>query len=1085
MRLEFSCAARTNKIALSIFACMFLASSANAYKEMGVLGNTSSWESDEYKKDWGLSSMDSSTAYAMGFNGGGVKIGVMDSGMLMSHPEFQDGRFSTIKSIGEYSKNGMRYPDTQYGNSPFKKGSSSDYDKSNKGEFKKGESFNIGGEWIAGINDSHGTHVGGTMAASRNGSGMHGVAFGSKLYSANTGGNDGMTYGPNQDYNFFLKGYTALADAGVRVINNSWGSNRKVNSAYPGATGWKIEYLRDSSGKYIRNPDGSVKFKIHKTNDPKDHMDLKDLDSAKKAYYQFVVSGEKSFVDAAYEVAVNRQIIQVFTAGNRDNMEESFTRSMLPYFRPDAEKYWINVTGQKENDGQRFNLAGHSKWWTIAAPGMNIYSSIVDIKTGKSDYASWGGTSMAAPHVSGALGVIFSRYTYMSADQVHDTMLTNTRQTQKNTSTPLEGWTSALGTPDARWGWGILDLGKSMFGPGQFLGKFDVSMEVDDIWSNNILDVAIKHRKTEDDNEAATWNARKALLNAKASLTAEEKAEMVFETAREKARAQRATEGYEGSLVKRGSGTLTLVGDNTFTGNTTIYGGKISALNQSLTKSNVVVENGGSLEILKERKYYVPSSTGWKEVTKTSTSDVVTATINNGGAFLLTRPGSANVNVTFKDGSLVGISENADELVELMKSPSLTRGYSAQGVFIGYEKTKFAKEYAFFNLTKEFANDKLKINVKKNSKQMGDFAASSNQKEVANFIEQSAILAPSNASVGFRSVARNNLKTSDLYRNLLFATPDQAKATFKTLANDGNFAAQNTSVLNSILLRNSISGHKANINAVNTNDTYSGLSFWTTTIAHNFKYNSVDAKSQTFGQIFGADGMASDNTRFGGVLGLSKTLTKIDGEKDYKVLNSNFGIYTQTDISDFKLNTMATYTMGKRHKESSSSIVEYVSNTKTKNKEAIAMVYADISHKGIESANFALSPYVGFGYINARVKTSEQQIGVYTMTTSKDNRDVTVATIGIKPSYAFGIFNANANIAYNRLFGQKAPSTTVGLGANGSIGLEGERLTDLTTIDAGLEAKIFKNGSVRLSYIGAFGDNVKSNGLNAKFSFMF
>lgn len=99
MRLEFSCAARTNKIALSIFACMFLASSANAYKEMGVLGNTSSWESDEYKKDWGLSSMDSSTAYAMGFNGGGVKIGVMDSGMLMSHPEFQDGRFSTIKSI--------------------------------------------------------------------------------------------------------------------------------------------------------------------------------------------------------------------------------------------------------------------------------------------------------------------------------------------------------------------------------------------------------------------------------------------------------------------------------------------------------------------------------------------------------------------------------------------------------------------------------------------------------------------------------------------------------------------------------------------------------------------------------------------------------------------------------------------------------------------------------------------------------------------------------------------------------------------------------------------------------------------------
>ena len=43
-----------------------------------------------------------------------------------------------------------------------------------------------------------------------------GVAFGANLYSANTGGNDNMTYGPNQDYDFFLQGYSALADAGAK-----------------------------------------------------------------------------------------------------------------------------------------------------------------------------------------------------------------------------------------------------------------------------------------------------------------------------------------------------------------------------------------------------------------------------------------------------------------------------------------------------------------------------------------------------------------------------------------------------------------------------------------------------------------------------------------------------------------------------------------------------------------------------------------------------------------------------------------------------------------------------------------------------
>ena len=43
----------------------------------------------------------------------------------------------------------------------------------------------------------------------------------------------------NQDYSFFLQGYSALADAGAKVINNSWGSNRRVNSSFAGALGYK------------------------------------------------------------------------------------------------------------------------------------------------------------------------------------------------------------------------------------------------------------------------------------------------------------------------------------------------------------------------------------------------------------------------------------------------------------------------------------------------------------------------------------------------------------------------------------------------------------------------------------------------------------------------------------------------------------------------------------------------------------------------------------------------------------------------------------------------------------------------------
>ena len=164
------CKEHLNLPTLSIAACLLLSGTyLGAYTETGILGNTSSWESDEYKKDWGLTSMNASTAYALGFDGSGVKIGVMDSGVLLSHPEFGGGRINIVKSSGVYDKDGMRYPDTKYGNSPFKAGSSSEYDETNKGEFKEGEKFDIDGSWQAGVNDSHGTHVSGTMAASRDG----------------------------------------------------------------------------------------------------------------------------------------------------------------------------------------------------------------------------------------------------------------------------------------------------------------------------------------------------------------------------------------------------------------------------------------------------------------------------------------------------------------------------------------------------------------------------------------------------------------------------------------------------------------------------------------------------------------------------------------------------------------------------------------------------------------------------------------------------------------------------------------------------------------------------------------------------
>ena len=109
-------------VALAVAAMMLAAGSASAaYMEAGfriqdssadsVQAAVSSWQTAEYKKDWGLEAMGAANAYALGFNGSSVTVGVMDSGaLLQKHPDLAGDRFSATHVKGEYSTTGNRYP---------------------------------------------------------------------------------------------------------------------------------------------------------------------------------------------------------------------------------------------------------------------------------------------------------------------------------------------------------------------------------------------------------------------------------------------------------------------------------------------------------------------------------------------------------------------------------------------------------------------------------------------------------------------------------------------------------------------------------------------------------------------------------------------------------------------------------------------------------------------------------------------------------------------------------------------------------------------------------------------------------------
>ncbi len=627
------------------------------YTEPGRLGDKASWETAEYKKDWGLIAINASSAYSLGYHGRNARVGVVDSGALLTtHPDLNGARFHSARTTGTYGSSGIRYPqaDTKL--------------NLGQGSYTTGQPFDFSGQWIKDTNDAHGTHVTGTVGANRDGKEMHGVAWGAEVFVANTGATDHANYGPFQDYGLFHAAWKALVDAGVQAINNSWGTNiRIVANGSKGADGG----------------DNAI------------HLPLNSTAETEYEYFYFrkTYGAQPSFVDAAFDTVKGTGTVQVFTNGNRD-MAHPYHRALYPYFRPEAEPHWIavgalegsNPDGSAQVDPaghlkvalfKTYNEAGHAKWWGIAAPARFVYSTFVDLSSGQPTYRISSGTSMAAPHVTGSLGVLLSRYPDMTGTQAREILFT-TAANKAPDGAPLAGWLAADGTPDVRYGWGIPDLYRGMFGPGQFLSHFTYHLAKTplDVWSNDISQRGLEARKREDlawlsaylsegsrtggayalgqDFEVVDGNSHPS-DHLIATSDAEAWRENYYALRAEAIRNRLAQGGYDGALTKQGAGTLVMTGDNTYRGDTTVEEGGLHGFTESFGTGTVLIK-GGQFGIL---THYEDTLTRKGQLASQETRKA-NVEVQAGGTYALIAGHAANVGkLSFQPGSKLTV--NLDE----------------------------------------------------------------------------------------------------------------------------------------------------------------------------------------------------------------------------------------------------------------------------------------------------------------------------------------------------------------------------------------------------------------------------------------
>lgn len=820
-----------------------------------------------------------------------------------------------------------------------------------------------------------------------------------------------------------------------------------------------------------------------------------------------------SFVYAAYEAVKDRNIVQIMTTGNRD-MKNPYYRALYPLYNPAAEKHWIAVAGLKQGSKagsyeliKNFNEAGQGKWWTVAAPGNGIYSSTTD-DHGNPGYASWGGTSMAAPHVAGAMGVLMSRYDQMNALQVRDVMFTTANHKNADGSN-MEGWTDVNGTVrkdgevSDRMGWGVPDLDKGMYGPGQFLGKFEYNMAKDslDVWSNDISNVALDQRKAEDDAwMTATKNGTELaygdIITGKdfvvkdgdgevtesdrtSHIVGEHEKATLLAAYAERAQAikDKRANGYKGTLVKQGEGTLIMTGNNSYAGTTTVEGGTLLAFAESIgTDNKVTVKTGGTFGVLSS--YNDQFTMKGHLYSKEATTNTLEIDLSQGGKLYVDAGSNVKVQkVTFGSNKVISVGLAGADTETLVKAwnskeAAVTGSFEVtdgQNVFDSVTTKNMDVKSVFFKLGQTTVGDK-KIDVKmeKNADvTFEQFASTANEQKIAAAIE-----------------ASGNKLTGEI---LSAKTENEIRDTYRALDDDFYATARNALVVNATAVSRTVMDQARGMGEGRSAEVDNGRArIWAAGIGHwgeaEGTKNTMDVDFRT--GFLGAEALVLDNTKFGAFFGYGTTdyksgLNKIDGE------DKHFGVYGLTDIGN------VTMTYGVAYTDEDRDTVRVMNTNVNQHSEN-----ASVLQGFVEGAyNFDLSvakvsPYVGFTWARVETDAVTDHMDTNSYKTDEIKDDIQIATLGVRTSVPFAMGNMpvalTADLGWSHYFGDTEGLVNVQMGEGGKFAaIEGSELKDQANLGLGIVGQVAKHATVGVSYSGSWGSDINTHGIFANVRFNF
>lgn len=1071
-RAAYQLAPNLVDVAPRTIAAIVPAASGSTPPTMGVVGDVASWHTDEFNADWGLAAMGADHAYARGLTGKGVRLAVFDSGSALAHDEFA-GRNTASISIGagvgcdprsvagdgacgitEGDQPGYNYYGIGAGVPQWA------IDLITSGAYPYGFSY-----------ADHGTHVLGTVGANRDGNGMHGVAFGADLTAARVFGDTyyewrpvGGGYEPvalyrtDPDDAATLDMYAQAQAQGVRAMNHSWGIGTR-------------------------------------------HASVASLDAQ---YAQIGADyGVYGSIYAGTEEQPGSTLIQVWSAGNSAGGMAGITAA-LPRWNPEIEPYWLAVANVREPTAGEADyvidasssICGAAANWCLSAPGTEIASTIVsgeingrieltndylrfliDSENPEYTYGYKTGTSMAAPHITGALGLLMERFPYLDNAQIRDVLLTTARD---------------LGAPgvDAIYGWGMVDLKSAIEGYGQLRVDTDVVMnqkagglkvwegDAWDDWTNDI--------------------------------------------------------GGPGKLTKSGIGWLRLSGDNTFNGAIVREGvlelDGVNALTASLDVTGGQFLLNGTL-----RDMSFNSIGGSSRVTASGVLDNTDLTIS-GGVVSFNGVQTGGSTLVGAKGALQGIGRLGDTRVEGIIAPGNSIGtltidgdyaQTASGIYLAElapgsrsdmlhvtgtatldGTLKALPEVGTYYLGEQFNFLQADGGVNGRFATL-DFSSFSpflkfNLGYGANGVQINVARGNALASAAVTANQRGVATSADslginqgLPKPLTQLFPAQVGAALDALSGELHAATPMALVESSRYLRDAALSRSVGARAPGAGDA-AATGAWVQAIGGSGKLdgdaNAARTQSNTSGLLVGADHRFAGGWQVGGLIGTGRTDSKqAQGRRARaEIDNTHLGAYVGNQWGGFGLRAGLGYTRHEVDSRRELAFAGFQDALTARYDAKTRQLFVEGAYR-IGGAEAGLEPYLQLARVEVDVDGVNEQGGAAALHGNVADTRTTIGTAGVR--FDRGLKTAwqqeswlhvRGGVGYRRASGDRNQVANLALAGGSGYTVSGAAIADHAVVaELGLSAWLSPRNQLELGYNGQFGSESRDHGATARWSVQF